>query len=97
MVISLRDVSTKELREIEEEGRRWLKENATTSMYTHGSGLSMIWAFISERNINSMLGASFGALVVISFILIFALRSFKLGLVSLISNIAPALMAFGAF
>jgi hypothetical protein len=42
-----------------------------------------------------MLGASFGALVLISAILMLALRSFKLGLISLIPNLAPAFMAFG--
>ncbi len=42
-----------------------------------------------------MLGASFGALVLISGILIFALRSFRLGLVSMIPNLVPAFMAFG--
>jgi len=54
-----------------------------------------MFAHISERNINSMLGASFGALVLISAILMLALRSFKLGLLSLIPNLAPAFMAFG--
>jgi predicted RND superfamily exporter protein len=64
-------------------------------MYTYGSGLSIIWAHISKRNIESMLGASFSALILISTILIFALRSFRLGFISLIPNLAPAFMAFG--
>ena len=42
-----------------------------------------------------MLIASFGALILISFILIFALRSVKHGLISLAPNLAPAIMAFG--
>jgi hypothetical protein len=42
-----------------------------------------------------MLGASLVALVLISAILSLALRSFKLGLLSLIPNLAPALMAYG--
>jgi predicted RND superfamily exporter protein len=70
-------------------------KNAPQRMFTYGSGLSIIWAHLSGRNINSMLGASFGALVLISGILILALRSFRLGLVSLIPNLTPALMAFG--
>ena len=64
-------------------------------MFTYGSGLSIIWAHISKRNIESMLGASFGALVLISLILIMALRSFRIGIISLIPNLAPAFMAFG--
>ena len=64
-------------------------------MFTYGSGLSIIWAHISKRNIESMLGASFGALVLISAILILSLRSFRLGIISLIPNLTPAFMAFG--
>jgi len=66
-------------------------------MFTSGTGLSIVWAHITERNIKSMMGASFWAIVVISGILIFALRSLRLGLLSLIPNLAPAMMAFGVW
>jgi predicted RND superfamily exporter protein len=95
MIVTLRDTNSSEQREIARKAELWLKSNAPTSMFTHSSGLSIIWAHISERNINSMLGASFGAFLLISVILMFALRSFKLGLLSLIPNLAPAVMAFG--
>jgi predicted RND superfamily exporter protein len=95
MTVTMKNVTAKELREMDEKAREWLKANAPERMFTYGSGLSIIWAHLSGRNINSMLGASFGALVLISGILILALRSFRLGLVSLIPNLTPALMAFG--
>ncbi|MDH3767902.1 MAG: MMPL family transporter, partial [Gammaproteobacteria bacterium] len=44
-----------------------------------------------------MLTASFGALIVISMLLVFALRSVRLGLLSLVPNLAPALVAFGVW
>ena len=66
-------------------------------MFTYGSGLSIIWAHISQRNINNMLLASFGALVLISLLMIIALRSVKLGLLSLIPNLTPALVGFGTW
>jgi len=91
----IRDTSAKEIRELDERARAWLKENAPAGMYTYGSGLSVIWAHISERNINNMLVAAFGALVLISMILILALKSVRLGLLSLLPNLAPAFMAFG--
>ena len=97
MVVTLKGVTTRELRAMDEVARGWLSANAPTSMYTHGSGLSIIWAHISERNIKSMLGASIGALLLISVILIFALRSFKLGCVSLLPNLAPVIVAMGAW
>jgi predicted RND superfamily exporter protein len=94
MIVTLSGATTRDLLEIEEEAKAWLRSNAP-EMYTYGSGLSMMFAHISRRNIESMLGASLMALVLISLILIFALRSFKLGLLSLIPNLAPAFAAFG--
>jgi predicted RND superfamily exporter protein len=95
MIVTLQRTTTQELREMDQKARQWLKLNAPERMFTYGSGLSIIWAHLSERNIKSMLGATFGALVLISLILIFALRSIKLGVLSLIPNLAPAFMAFG--
>ena len=95
MIVTLKQTTAREQREMDKRAREWLKANAPDSMFTYGSGLAIIWAHISKRNINSMLGAAFGALVLISIILIFALRSLKLGLISLIPNLSPALMAFG--
>jgi len=95
MIVNIKGMTAKELREMDERAREWLKANAPETMFTYGSGLSIIWAHISGRNIKNMLGASFGALVLISGILIFALRSFKFGMISLIPNLAPAILAFG--
>jgi predicted RND superfamily exporter protein len=84
-----------EMRRLDEKARVWLKVHAQENMYTYGSGLSIVYAHISHRNINSMLGASIGALILISGILIFALRNLRLGIISLIPNLTPAFMAFG--
>ncbi len=97
LIVTLKGTTTKELRKMDEKARGWLKANAPESMFTYGSGLSIIWAHLSERNINSMLGASFWALVLISGILIFVLGNFKIGVLSLIPNLTPALMAFGVW
>jgi len=95
MIVSLRSISSKELREMDTRARQWLRENAPASMFTYGTGLSIMFAHISERNIKSMLGASFGALFLISLLLVIALRSLKIGFISLLPNLTPAFMAFG--
>ncbi len=95
LVVFLKNTTAKEQRTMDARAREWLKKNAPPYMFTYGSGLSIIWAHISQRNIKSMLVASFGALILISAILILALRSFRLGFISLIPNLAPAFMAFG--
>jgi predicted RND superfamily exporter protein len=95
MIVTLKGISTLELRELEERARAWLEENAPAHTVSHGTGLSMIWAHISRRNINSMLGAAFLALLLISGLLVFALHSLRFGVISLFPNLAPAFMAFG--
>ena len=95
MTVTLVGATTKQVRQLGELGRKWLRDNAPPSMLTYGSGLSMMFANISERNIKSMLSASIMALVLISIIMIIVLRSLKLGLISLLPNLTPAFMGFG--
>ncbi len=95
LTVAVVRATSREIRELDENARAWLKENAPESMFAYGTGLSVVWAHISQRNINSMLGASFMALILISATLIVALRSLKLGVVSLVPNLVPALMALG--
>lgn len=95
MLVGFKNTNARELREMDKKARSWLKDNAPEYMFTYGSGLSIIWAHISKRNINSMMGASLGALVLISILLMFALKSFRHGLLSLVPNLLPPLMAFG--
>ena len=95
MVVTIKDIRNRELREMDEKAQEWLKNNAPQSMRQLGSGISIMWAHISKRNIEGMLIGSFLALVLISALLIVALRSVKLGLLTLIPNLVPAFMAFG--
>ena len=75
---------------------RCLDENAP-ELSTEGTGATMMFSYIGRRNIKSMLLGTTVALILISLILILALRSLKIGLVSLIPNLVPAAMAFGAW
>ncbi|OED40109.1 hypothetical protein AB833_12525 [Chromatiales bacterium (ex Bugula neritina AB1)] len=94
VIALIRDASSAEMRELNARAEQWLQKH-TPDRFVQGSGLSMIFAYVSERNINSMLFGSLIALVAISFMLILALRSVKIGLVSLLPNLVPAAMALG--
>lgn len=96
MTVSTPNIGTAGVLDLEQRGRTWLNENAP-SMSTYGSGLSIIFSYISKRNIHSMLKGSIIALVLISLIMIAALQDVKLGLVSLAPNLTPAFMAFGVW
>ena len=54
-----------------------------------------MFAHIGKRNIVSMLGGTTVALLLISALLVVALRSVKIGLVSMVTNLVPAAMGFG--
>jgi predicted RND superfamily exporter protein len=95
MTVTLKSLSTTQMREMDKKAHQWLETHAPKSMFTSGTGVSIVWAHITGRNIKSMLVASFWAILLISGILIFALKNFKLGILSLIPNLAPATMAFG--
>ncbi len=95
LLVTFESMSAKELRRMDETARQWLLDNAPPSMHISGTGLSLIWAHITHRNIRSMLKGSFGALLLISIIMVAALRSVRLGLISLVPNLLPPAMAFG--
>ena len=97
VTVTLEDMSTSEIRAITEAGQDWLRANAPEAMFSLGSGPAVMFAYISGININSMLQGSAWALVLISFLMIFALRSLKLGLLSFIPNLFPAVVAFGVW
>ncbi len=90
----LRDASSADIRNLAAAGEAWLRDNAP-ELYTPAAGVSVVYAHISETNIKSMLRGTFVALVVISLILILLFRDLRLGLLSLVPNLAPAFMAFG--
>jgi len=92
--VTLETMTSNELIEVEQRASQWLKQN-TPSMAVEGSSPSVMFAHIGARNIRSMLTGTVLALILISGILIFALRSFKIGLISMIPNLVPAGMAFG--
>ena len=94
LMVSVKDISSKEIRELDARAQKWLSANVP-KVHAPGTGLSVVFSHISGRNIESMLAGSLTALVVISMILIIALRSVKFGFLSLVPNLFPAAMAFG--
>jgi predicted RND superfamily exporter protein len=97
MTAMLRNIKTKNVLALEERAQQWLRDNVQTSMQNDGASPTIMFSHISGRNIKSMLFGTTVALILISIILIFALRSFKIGFLSLIPNLIPAALAFGVW
>ena len=94
MTVVAAGLSGGELRALDESGQAWLRENAP-DMATAATGITMIFAHLSQRNIESMLRGTIIAMSLISLILILVLRSVRIGLISLLPNFIPAAVSFG--
>ena len=94
MVVVTKNAWSRDLRELDERAQAWL--HANTPDFAHeASGLSVVFAHLSLRNINSMLRGTILAMALISFILIWIFKSVRIGLLSLLPNFIPAIMTFG--
>ena len=94
---TIENVSTRELRAIDQRAQDWLGANTPPVMHTAGAGTSLMFANISHRNIESMVTGTILAFLSISLILAFALRSARLGALSLVPNLVPTIIAFGVW
>ena len=95
LTASLKNISSETLLALERRAEAWLQANTPDYMHVQAASPSVMFADIGHRNIRAMLEGTTVALVVISLILMLALRSFRIGLLSLIPNLVPIGMAFG--
>ena len=95
MTVSTKTVSSNEVLALDERALQWLASNAPNIAIAHSSGTTLMFAFLGRRNIISMLVGTTVALVGISFCLIAALRSLRLGLTSLVPNLVPGALGLG--
>ncbi|EJF7263689.1 MMPL family transporter [Vibrio parahaemolyticus] len=94
MVLTVANLGSVELVDLENRIYQWFAERAPQYQVV-ASSPSLMFAHIGETNMASMLSTLPITLVLISALLIFALRSVRLGLISLMPNIAPAVIGFG--
>lgn len=94
ITVSIKGAKAKEILAMEAKAQQWFQENAP-ELATDGASPSMMFAAMGQRNINSMLDGTVIATVLISFILVLTLGSWKLGILSLIPNAFPAAIMLG--
>lgn len=94
MTVVLRELSTVQQIELAARAQSWLKRNAP-ELKGEATGFTMLFAHLAQITIESMLRGTMIAMIIVSLILMFIFRSVRYGLVSLIPNFVPAIMAFG--
>lgn len=92
---TLDEVTTVQLRDFLTRSEEWLRANMPPAMHANPTSASVMFAFISERNIDSMLRGNVIAVVLIAIIMALALRSVAMGTLSILPNAVPVLMTFG--
>ena len=94
VIATMHNLSTEGMLSVERRVNNWLQNNMQ-GIDVKGASPVLMFSHIGKRNAIRMLLGTLAALVLISFLLIAAFRSIKMGLLSLIPNLVPAGMAFG--
>ena len=95
VTVTLKNIDSPQMIAFSERGEQWLKDNAPKEMHALGVSPMLMFSKLGFRQADSMLKGNIIALILISLILMLALRSFKLGLLSLIPNVTPVIIGFG--
>ncbi len=95
LTVILDNINTDAMKSLKYRAEDWLAQNAPPEMQSRGgTSVNLIFAFLTKRTFDSMFWGTGLAFLLISACLVVALRSFKLGLVSLVPNIMPVIVAF---
>ena len=97
IVASLGDVTTSAARVLKDGAEAWLSQNMSNVKSAEATGPLVMFTYISERNNHSMLVGTAIALVLIAICLVASLRNLRFGLISLVPNATPAVVAFGTW
>lgn len=92
---TLKNISSAEMIAFSSRAEQWLRDNTDQPMHSIGVSPTMMFSKLGFRQADSMFKGNIIALILISLVLMLALRNFKLGLLSIIPNVAPVLVGFG--
>jgi predicted RND superfamily exporter protein len=98
LTVTLRAVKSGQMIALEQRAAQWLQQHGDGVLQTPGAaGAGLMFAHIGQSNNKSMMVGNVYQLMLVSFLIIFAIRSFKIGAISLVPNLAPAAIAYGAW
>ena len=94
-IVTVDNITAKELIALSEAGESWLNDHQIKGESNLGIGTAIMFAHLTQRQIYSMAKGGLWAILLISIVLMLALRNVKFGLLSIIPNIIPVAAAFG--
>ena len=78
MSVTIENASSRDLRDLDARAQAWL-EAESPGLAGEATGISMIFAHMSDRNVSSMMVGIIGAMILISVLLIAVFRSVRIG------------------
>ena len=93
--VVLQNLGSKKMLEFTKRAENWLKKNTPDYMHAIGVSPTVMFAKLGFRQADGMIKGNIIALLLISLVLMIALKSFKMGAISLIPNLAPVIVGFG--
>ncbi len=91
------NISSRDMQEVKRRAEAWLRTNTPSEMHATGSGVTIMFAYLTLRNVEAMTIGTLIAILAISASLMITLRSVRLGLFSLVPNLLPPLIGFGVW
>lgn len=96
VTVTMGNIGSKEMTRLEQTMIGWFTEQYP-QYNIEAASTALMFAHIGERNMASMLQTLPLAAVLISGLLVLSLRSWKLGAISMLPNLIPALLGFGVW
>ncbi|MEM9838104.1 MAG: MMPL family transporter [Pseudomonadota bacterium] len=94
---TLGNVTTAETKAFLDAVNAYLDANFSDDLRPMPTSTQVMFTYITDRNVSQMIQGTILAIVLISGIMAFALRSVRLGVLSLVPNALPILSAFGVW
>ena len=91
------NLSSRQMRGFVERSESWLRTNAPPHMHAEGLSPVVLFSHLSDRNTDSMTRGNFLSLALISLCLTLMVKRRRLGLISMVPNLVPIAIAYGAW
>jgi predicted RND superfamily exporter protein len=92
---TLDNVSTVETRAFLDRTDAWMAGHLQADFSAEPTGAQVMFSYISQRNVESMLAGNVFAVVIVAALIALALGSLRFGLLSILPNALPILVTFG--
>jgi len=95
LTVTLGNVESQDIVVLEKRAEEYTHKHLPNLQLVEGVGPSVMLGHAAKRNGEAMVSGALTALLTITVILVLSMRSLKLGMISLLPNIAPTIFAFG--